>query len=422
MTTVSLRDLIVRTLVARWDELSDAAQEWAIDRGYARYPELSAELADAEDWRDDWRSPEGGSWPCYTLDISVDGREIGAVTGWHYVGPWSGQCDGRPSSWTERDDDGACCGLPRVWRDGDGPYIDHGDNVGQPLLLPRAGEDGRALVYDEDRRGEHNRALEEAADGADHGDAPTLDDLDAGDGDHWSDVWIIRGYRVEPIRIFRIDEFPNGDDNNGQQTYLVTGYVAVDDDGEPLGEIRENDADAIADIDGVGDDGKVYRQHGAAEKALVQMVRDRIGDIDTPDGLDVEWDGDAIAVTPEGANEPYHLDADEIAAVCTSPAGWLAVWDSIMGAYRQRETLAARRGWNESMDAVIAEKDPFVGIADSIAGGNCRAMSEEFARLICEREGGEVGAVRASRILAIRDDVYTRRACRMAAARMIGAQ
>lgn len=62
----------------------------------------------------------------------------------------------------------------------------------------------------------------------------------------------------------------------------------------------------------------------------------------------------------------------------------------------------------------------WVSPADSLNAGNCLAITKDVADKIRRRLGGNVGAVRADYLLAMRDDTYVRRAIRAAQTR--GAQ
>jgi hypothetical protein len=59
----------------------------------------------------------------------------------------------------------------------------------------------------------------------------------------------------------------------------------------------------------------------------------------------------------------------------------------------------------------------WVGVADSIAGGNCPSGTEAYRQQLCREVGGEIGGVRADWLLARRRDTYTLRAVRAALVR-----
>lgn len=71
-------------------------------------------------------------------------------------------------------------------------------------------------------------------------------------------------------------------------------------------------------------------------------------------------------------------------------------------------------------EKVLTEKANviFVGLEDSYHSGNCKTLTNEFAKSVYEKFGGEV-CISAQALLELRDDSYTRRACVEAAKRYI---
>ena len=59
----------------------------------------------------------------------------------------------------------------------------------------------------------------------------------------------------------------------------------------------------------------------------------------------------------------------------------------------------------------------WVGLADSLAGGNCPSGSEQYRQQLSRELGGEIGGIRADALLARRRDTYTLRAVRAALVR-----
>lgn len=419
--------MIRETLSLRWSDLSDEVRAWALATGRARLADVSVALGDVEAWRDDWRS-EGASWPTYTLDVSVDGQEVGSVVGWHVIGEMGPDGNRREREWACQDDDGCYSGKCTACIDDDPePAIESGSNVGKTLLLPQFAADGAVLVYDQDTI---QVAIDDAASEADHGDDPSLADLDPDDGgEDYETRYVVRDFRIVEITIRKCQKFPNGEESdcyrNGHYrstvtTYLLTGYAVVD--GDTTCDVCETVDEAIAEADVTGDDGELHATEQAAQTALAALVDDRLDDLDDLDGMTHDRDDDGLYVAPDDADDDdtdarYHLDAEETVRVCLH--GWYAVLDEIVGALGRRAALDASRSWQADMDRVIADRDPWVMLSDSIAGGNCATMSRAFAATFGARIGaaGEVGAARASAILAIRDDTFSRRACRMAAHR-----
>jgi hypothetical protein len=78
-------------------------------------------------------------------------------------------------------------------------------------------------------------------------------------------------------------------------------------------------------------------------------------------------------------------------------------------------TLAAREQRRVKQEELAHLRQVWIELADSIAGGNCRSASEQFAQT-AYREIGANGpcAVRADIVLSMRDDMWTRRALAVA--------
>jgi hypothetical protein len=358
---------------------------------------VEIECVSAEAWRERWT--DGASWPLYTLRVTVDGVVIGEVEGWHFLDPEPGS----PGSLTTRDADSAHRGLPNVRDrvredDEDAVWIEAGDNCDGTLELP-------AGVYDLDAI---EAAILAAADTADHGPDPEL-----ADADHVVETrrigWAIVDYRLVEIECEErtgYDTAPDDDD----MLPLVRAYVY---DGEVYGSLSGAEEQALEDHD------RVYADKAAARERLAELVDDMLigGDVDPPEGMVVERDAEGIYVAMAGDRaEKYHLDADDQATVCMTGA-WGVIYKWLVDAFGRRAMLAALREEQARIDAIIAARDPFVSAADSFRAGNCPAGSRAFAQRCGEHLGasGEVGGARASVILGLRDDVYTRRACREAA-------
>jgi hypothetical protein len=78
---------------------------------------------------------------------------------------------------------------------------------------------------------------------------------------------------------------------------------------------------------------------------------------------------------------------------------------------------------NEALDAYLAAHAGriYVTAEDSLAVGNCSSQTDVFRSRLVDHVGasGEIGAVSAAVILSLRDDDYTRRACRAATLRYV---
>lgn len=431
-SVLTLRSLIAKTVAMRQSKLPNAALEWAVNRGYAEYASVTAECIDSQEWRDDWRDDTGGSWPTYLVKLEVNGVNVGEVVGWHYAGMYDNMGS---NEWGILDKEGDTCGLP-VYQCNRmaGPHIDspsHSD-----LELPLLNSSGQALLYDEY---EVNRSIEEAAADAGHGSEPSIDELDKdSDGEDWDCFYTVRNYEIREITVSRLVKYCEGSDYDRgfhRPSYLLEGYTITDPDYPDADYgIHEYAEDAI-NAWSVEHGEQAYKDEDDAQFALAAVVDEQLAELDELPGMEYGRDrigettwgtgrGEAgqVWIAPadrEDEGEVYHLDDEQTARVCRF--GWNAIIDEIREAFGTRQALAAIRSWQEEMDGAIAVTDPWVTLDDSLASGNCRAMSVQFRDQLSRHLGatGEVGAVRASMILGLRDDPFTRRACRMAMQRAI---
>ena len=96
----------------------------------------------------------------------------------------------------------------------------------------------------------------------------------------------------------------------------------------------------------------------------------------------------------------------------------------------QQDLRAAAHQAKENFDrqdlvdiaATLPLDNVWVMLEDSLDAGNCEPESRKFKEVLISTLGatGDIGAVRATTILNIRDDGFTRRACQQAALRTAG--
>lgn len=408
-------------LAALWPDLDDDGRDWLVDAGIVSEVEADVECTAAESWESDWRSESNAAWPTYTLNVTADGMESVEVEGWHLVGPMGPDGNRQHEEWDTEDGDGACGGLPYV----DGWTITSGDNVGSDTLIPCWRHEGCWVTLDREALGtdRHGRgSLGDAAGDADHGSEPTWEDVPRDDMERESTVHIIRDGRIVEVDLLSgglAPCEPESDDDDHYSRYYrsrrTAYYATAWSHGETEDTYRDERAakDAIAEL---ADDGELHKDEDAARKALGRLVLDAQT---VPGDLVEGVDDDGLYVEAQDAGERYHPDADQLATILR--AGWMPVIDDITEALGVRETLAAAREWQAEMDAIIEADDPWVMIDDSVRGGNCPVGTQSFVRELARHEDavGEIGAARASLILSLRDDSYTRRACRLAAQRLL---
>jgi hypothetical protein len=288
-------------------------------------------------------------------------------------------------------------------------------------LIPCWRQQGRWVTID---RGKLEDEIGDAASSADHGGEPNWSDVEADDMEAYETRYIIRDSVVEAVDI-RTGGVAGHDteDCDGYMTYRYVQtceYYATAWAVEQSDKTHRSKKGALEELRDAADDGKVYTTEAEALLALGRIVVDAH---DAPSGLAVGIDDGGLYVAAEkseGNKEGrFHLDSEQLTAVARS--GWMVVVDDVVDALGIRATLDAAREWRSEMDRIVAKQNPWVMIEDSIGAGNCRPLTESFARELAERTGahGEIGAARASLILSIRNDAFTRRAVRVAAHRIL---
>lgn len=123
-------------------------------------------------------------------------------------------------------------------------------------------------------------------------------------------------------------------------------------------------------------------------------------------------------VVPDGLGGWYHVAA--------SRSRWIGrignrIVHEVRTALAERVANHRQTVRNAELDRLLSScgENIWVRFQDSLDAGNCQAGTSAFLTSLKEKVNatGEIGAVRASVILAIRDDTYTRAACRTAALR-----
>lgn len=97
------------------------------------------------------------------------------------------------------------------------------------------------------------------------------------------------------------------------------------------------------------------------------------------------------------------------------------VLSSARAAFASRALQEKQTAARAALDRLLAQRGHavWVSVSDSLSAGNCAHGTDAFVQQLRAHLGadGEIGAVTAAAILAMRDDAYTRRACHVAAAR-----
>jgi hypothetical protein len=405
-------------IAAEWPALDDDQRDALVTAGVVTEVQAGVECTDAESWESDWRTESNAAWPMYTLTVSADDMDDIDVKGWHLVGPMGPDGNRRYEEWATEDEDGQGYGRPYV----DGWQIISGDHVGSDAMIPCWRDDsGQWCTLDRDHLGyrrDWQGALADAASDADHGDEPTWDDVERDEMTTHDDLWIIRDAEIVEVSTLtggiagRDVEYQTrlGQWRDTVEYYATAWSHSLTDD------TYQDEGDALSALSEMVDDGKTYDSEDAALLALSRMALDAH---DEPDGIECGIDDTSLYAQPadDGDDARYHLDADQCTRVIRY--GWMAVMPDIIEALGIRATLDGARQWVSEMDRIISEADPYVSVDDSLTAGNCRAETDRMRQRLCDDCGGTVGAVRASVILSLRDDAYTRRACRVAAQRVM---
>src|SRR6185437_6249759 len=382
-TEISLTDLIARDdadlcrwaidwlgidLAEQWADLDDADRDWLVKSGAVGTVEAAVECTAAESWQSDWRNESNAAWPTYTLEITAEGMPAIEVQGWHAVGPMGPDGNRQCERWSTEDSDECRTGLPRV----DEWTIDAEDNMSGSGLIPCWRQGGRWVTLD---RMALDDSIRDAASDADHGGEPAWDDVTVDDMEIKEHRYIIRDSAIEEIGI--LTGGIAGHDVEVDCTYrrrTITEYYATAWAVEGSDTVYRDEADALAALRECADDGKVYTTEAKAIVALGRIVMDAH---DAPAGLETGIDDDGLYVAADDAEDNaearFHLDSRQLTAVARN--GWMVVVDDVIDALGIRATLDAAREWQSEMDRLVAARDPWVMIEDSVGSGNCPAGS-----------------------------------------------
>lgn len=354
-------------LPALWSELDDDTRDALVAAGVVEEVEAEIECIASETWQSDWREENGAAWPAYTLRIVADG--INGMTpidvdGWHLVG-WLGP-DGnrRHREWGTEDSDGAGSGLPHV----DGWEICPGANMSGGWTIPCWERDGKYYTLDRDAlEGYYGHgAIVDAANQADHGDAPTWEDIEVDDMDREETVYVVRDGRIEEVEILHGGiAGESHEENVGYDRWrTVTVYSAeawahsMDD---ATYETREACEAAIRE-----ECGEIYAYDDEAKAALWASIIEQHGE---PDDYEVGSDRPRYSgCYPHIVidDERYELDADDLATALADG------WEPVIETYE-------RIAYQDQFSVIRSLVDQFTGTDDDLP----------FARAIAAATGAE---------------------------------
>lgn len=376
-----------------------------IECGYIQTVEPVAKLTSSQSWEDEWISECGGSWPVYEIELHAPGMEAIDLAGWHCVGDFD---DHNGTGWEVRDDDSQFTGLPRLSSDGD--RIECGDNLSGSCDIPIWQHEGQWWTLDTDTLED---VIQSAADQTDHGGRPRWHHVDRDEMTVKDDFWIIQDNRVVFVELLHGGLAPlDSRDGKGDTTYYAEAWShsLTEETFETLGE-------CLDDLAEYADNEAVYDDETKAQIVFGAFVE---GQVELPEGFTSDTDDYGYYLSHDDDDDTrWHPTSDDLAAVLSS-GSWMAVIDELTSKFGVRRVLDLNREWQSQMDYIIEKYNPWVVFQDSRNAGNCAQGTEAFTAKVSESIGaaGPCGAARASLILSVADNAYTRRACRMAAQRL----
>ncbi len=155
----------------------------------------------------------------------------------------------------------------------------------------------------------------------------------------------------------------------------------------------------------IGHDGQLQRRTKTQkeQRPLPVHIQRRFLSVHTRAVLHVDFDREnRRLMVVDSAGEQYHLTP------VASPASARRQIKEAINALRKRRTEKRERDF--AARALSEAFRVWVSLDDSYASGNCRSMSDAFAKERVYPVEGEIGALRGDVLLSIRDDAYTRRA------------
>lgn len=402
-----------------WPDLDDAAKTALVDEGMVSEVIPDVICTSADDWRSDWQSEYGCAWSEYELEIRVDGETLATVQGWHVVGEQQDTW-GNSRGWCEDDGDDQCHGLPYC----DGWTIRGGDNLEDVDIPCWRGPSGGFLTFDRDELGDErwcNGLLSKAAGAADHGESPDIDELTLGDLDETETLWAVIDGKSTAVEISHGGLAPHQreadqDLGDGDWRYVtVTDYYVegwTHDDCETIFPDRDACIESL--------EAKIGRVYHSEELLIADILDDACRAHGEPDGITVACygnikPGNGHLHPDDQPDDQYHPTVEE--AIAAKLHGWDSLLETLVDAFGRRACLDACKAWRDRADTIIASQPVLVTFEDSIAAGNCTQETEQVRLAIQDSFGDGVTAVDAQFLLSLRDDAYSRRACRVAAMR-----
>lgn len=404
-------------------------------------------------------SPNGGAcWPDTALTLQMGEWSLD-VPVWLVAG--YGHHTGCGGGWAYSHSDGQCSGRPQVRLTGDDEdgyavQICGGDNIGGAPTELAAG-------HDEDAAQEAADAIEAALDAAYDQISvlePSADDIDVDDGpDAAETIYALlptgpRYVEAVALSVCRYDhpfareaeldeadraKAPQAWTIRAEDSWLGRGRISASAPPEALADLGRYDsvADArealsdrladlereyLADLDWLTPGQRrptLYDYDDAAREALCRWAEREVEEYAVPVGMTVDRDDDGLYLA-DAQDQRYHPDLDGLLA-CVEADSWHPAVEAAVGTLSRRATTDALHARADEADRILAERGDhvWVSIADSIAAGNCPRGTADFAARIrgSLQADGALGAVSAATVLSLRDDGYTRRACRAAALR-----
>jgi len=405
-------------LLEMWPDLNDDTKTVLVDCGIVKEVKPTATLTDHETLTTA-HSENTTWWPEYTVELTAAHLpEPLEVSGWVECGWWR-DYDG--DGWRISNGEGGLSGLPHcsddAWEIGN---VEGGNDVEIPLWRSPS---GGFLTFDRSVLGRcYINVIDDAADHTDWSE-PTIDDIDASDLDDDESVWIVKGGEAAEITLSTggLGETETEDwydDENGGHSVLVTTYELQAWTHELAdGRVFADRDDALAHLAECHGVEKVY---DSEDLLIVDTLDDCCREFGEPEGLTVRAygrsdDRHAGYIHPHDDHDNnYHVTAEQ--ALSCRREGWGALLPDLVQSLGRRACLDACKEWRDEADARLQRDGHAIMVTWelSIDAGNCEQESNQLRDAIVD-SFGDVTAVDARFLLSLRDDQYSRRACRLAA-------
>ena len=420
-------------IVAIWPDLEDAAKSLLVEHGAVELRQPTAEMT-YNDSLSSAHSENGIHWPGYTVELSADRLTTPVkVSGWVECGWWK---DSTGDGWKICNGE-SVNGLPYCDTDyNDEWLIGHVEGFADVAIPVWRDDAGIFCTFDRSCLSrDYTNVIDDVAT-SDEWAEPSIDDLTASDLSNTDDsVWIVKDGDSSEVKLltgghghYETQGFGHdGDFSCSVDNWRVQAWSHELADDE-IFDSREDIVKHLCEAHGV------EKSYDSEDLLIVDVLDDAARKHGQPDGLSVYAfgrceDSEAGYLYPDGDQlvwsdrngcyshpNVYHPTARE--AIAALNHGWGAIIDEIVNSLGRRASLDACRQWADQADAILADRggQVMVDFDTSIAVGNCEYESRRLLDAMTA-SFGDITSIDARFLLSLRDDAYSRRACRFAAMR-----